>query len=257
MAVDNLEGKKFGLLTVGTLSHKDKYGQLHWNVVCDCGTKKTVAASNLRRKTRSCGCVKNRKTSERMKTHGMSKSAIYRIWKGIHSRCYIKTATGYENYGGRGIKVADEWHTFEQFYKDMGDRPSPRHSIDRIDVNGWYGPKNCKWATRKEQGLNKRTNTLITADGETMCVTEWAQRINVSESAIRSRIKRGWDLKSAALAPPNRHKQLSAKRITANGKTQTVKNWASELGVSPSTIDSRIKNGWAPERAVTTPKIVR
>ncbi len=121
----------------------------------------------------------------------------YRAWVAIRNRCNNKTNYAYKHYGGRGIKVSKEWDSFEQFYIDMGDAPSPKHSIDRIDNNGDYSKVNCRWATPYQQGLNRRTTRNITFNGKTMCIREWEKEMNVGRSTIQTRIQNGWSIKRA------------------------------------------------------------
>jgi hypothetical protein len=111
-----------------------------------------------------------------------SKKTIRGIWNGMINRCYSERNISYSNYGGRGIKVCGLWkNSFEEFYKDMGPRPSPKHSLDRINTYGNYEPGNCRWATSLEQGENRRTNVMITHDGKTQSLTKWARDYGVPE----------------------------------------------------------------------------
>jgi hypothetical protein len=114
----------------------------------------------------------------------------------------MKSHDSYENYGGRGITVCDRWRdSFVAFYEDMGERPSPKHSIDRIDSNGNYEPGNCRWATPKQQMNNRRANRMITIDGETLSLQKWADRSGINRSTIYSRVGHGWPLDKAVSVP--------------------------------------------------------
>lgn len=146
------------------------------------------------------------------KTHGMAGSKTYKIWSGIMSRCYTLSATGFANYGGRGICVCEEWHKFECFIADMGECP-PGNSIDRIDVNGNYEPGNCRWATRKEQNRNQRDLVMLTLNGKTQCMAAWAEELSIPAGTIRSRIRYGWRDERILTTKPRIHKEYSnAKR---------------------------------------------
>lgn len=144
-------GDRFNSLTVvGPVPKKSK--QLRWLCRCDCGEMTEVESYDLRHgKTKSCGC------KQHAGTHGMSGSPEYSIWAGMLQRCNNPYKTEYKYYGGRGIKVCSEWHTFENFYRDMGPRPSVTHSLDRIDCNGDYEPGNVRWATAFEQWQNRES----------------------------------------------------------------------------------------------------
>jgi len=154
----NLTGQKFGLLTVEKLSRIRK-GHAMWLCKCDCGTIKEVQAGNLKSgETKACGCLIN-PTGEnsRLYKHGHSRSPEYDAWHNIKARCYNKDNIAFANYGGRGITMCDRWlESLNSFINDVGKRPSPKHSIDRVDTNRNYEPSNIRWTTREVQARNTR-----------------------------------------------------------------------------------------------------
>lgn len=130
--------------------------------------------------------------------HGKSGTRVYKAWLSVLDRC-DNDRSG--NYGARGISVCDRWRVFEAFYADMGEPPSDGHSLDRIDNDGNYEPSNCRWATRSQQGRNKRSNTLLTQDGQTRPLVEWAEMAGLKESTICHRLKHGWSVERAVTEP--------------------------------------------------------
>jgi hypothetical protein len=147
-------GDRFGRLTVVALTTQ---GKTHAVCRCECGSEKNVQLHNLRSGgTRSCGCLRRDWNARHKTTHGGSKTAEYKVWQGMHKRCSNPRCKSFADYGGRGIQVCDHWNEFPAFIADMGPRPSAKHSLDRIDVNGDYGPRNCRWATPVEQVRNRR-----------------------------------------------------------------------------------------------------
>ncbi len=166
-------------------------------VLCDCGTQKTIRLSHFKNGlTLSCGCLA-REQAQRSKTiHGMSNTPTHQTWRAMLGRCNNPNDEKYARYGGRGIKVCQEWHQFSNFFNDMGSRP-PRMSIDRINNNGDYSAENCRWATATEQSNNTRRNKLITYQGKTQSLSQWSKEIGIPESAIRKRIALGWTAEKA------------------------------------------------------------
>jgi hypothetical protein len=132
-----------------------------WECRCECGQATRVTTSQIcgKRPSRSCGCLTADKTIERNTKHGLAgkdRPPEYEVWRAMRRRCGNARCEDYPNYGGRGISVCERWNDFIIFYADMGSRPTPSYSIDRIDVNGNYEPSNCRWATPKEQRANQR-----------------------------------------------------------------------------------------------------
>jgi hypothetical protein len=136
-----------------------------------------------------------------MKKHGMSESEEYSIWSGIKKRCECRTAKDYPNYGGRGIKVCERWQTFENFFEDMGKRPSKKHSVEREDNQKDYSPENCKWATVIEQANNRRSNNVLTMNGISRTLVEWERVSGIGRSTIKNRLNLGWTVEMALTLP--------------------------------------------------------
>ena len=161
-------GEKFGRWTVlssanNRRTNSGRFALTYWLCRCACGVEKDVrAASLLRGKSKSCGCLRAEMYAA-MTTHGMSRngSAEYRAWQNMVNRCRNPNLPGYKHYGGRGIQVCPRWMKFENFSADMGPKPTPTHSIDRRDVNLGYNMLNCRWATATEQVNNRRKIGLI------------------------------------------------------------------------------------------------
>lgn len=174
---------------------------------CKCGTEKIVLQQNLKiGRSTGCGCEQAAKTSNFHTRHGMSHSPIYRTWSAMKSRCLSPNNTHFKHYGGRGITVCDRWLVFENFLADMGERPTPKSEIDRIDANGHYEPGNVRWSNRRQQNRNRRDTRYITMNGETLALPDWCDRLNLHYPTIEGRIAQyGWD-EVRALTQPVRPK---------------------------------------------------
>lgn len=201
---ENASGIKFGRLTVVNFSRRNEAGAAYVNCICNCGKAKEVKSSCLvGGMTQSCGCFLTESNIARCVTHGKSKSCEFRIWSGMKRRCFFVKDKDYHKYGGRGITVCERWlHSFVNFYQDMGERPEGT-TLDRIDNNGNYCPENCRWATDKTQARNRRTNLLITFNGATKTLAEWAEQYSLNWNTLRSRImERGWSIERALTCRP-------------------------------------------------------
>ncbi len=170
---------------------------------CDCGEEREIRGSALKGgKSTSCGCLRDELVADRSKTHGKVGSPEYNAWRSMIKRCHVPTTSHYHNYGGRGIKVCERWReSFEDFYADMGDRPGPGYSLDRIDNDGDYEPDNCRWATAKQQLRNTRVTHFLTHGGKTMCIADWAKELGTTPVTICARLRYGWPVERVLSEP--------------------------------------------------------
>ena len=193
-------------LTVIGYAGQNRHRQSMWICRCVCGREAVVSRPNLKyagqQRCRTCGRARTTANSKKPKSHGMSLAAEYRTWTRIKVRCLSPKHDHWHNYGGRGITICPEWlNSFEAFFAHVGPRPSPKHSLDRIDNNGNYEPGNVRWATPKEQCRNTRVNQLLTYDGETLPLVEWSERYGLPQQTLRARIKSGWSVAKALNTP--------------------------------------------------------
>ena len=197
----DITGRRYGML-VAVRETQQKKGTSHvWECICDCGNTTYVRKGHLGYgTTKSCGCLKIKKTIERAKKHGKSESKAYAAHANMIQRCENPKSNGYKNYGGRGIKVCKRWHKFELFYKDMGDPPTKNHTLDRINNEADYCPSNCQWATWSQQAKNKRSNNMLTCNGVTKCVTQWSKDLGITTASMYKRLKT-WPLEKALTKP--------------------------------------------------------
>lgn len=187
-----------------------------WFCRCDCGTERSVPeAALIKLESNSCGCYKAEKIAaegvaggKKFSIHGESGlysrvTPEYRNWRAMKTRCLNPKSDSYSYYGAKGIKICARWEKdYTAFLEDMGRRPSPSHSIERLDVNGDYGPDNCVWADKKTQARNRSSNTLFEFQGKVMTLVELAELSPVTGQSIQQRIrKRGWSVEAAVLTP--------------------------------------------------------
>ena len=201
-----MTGRKFSRLTVLSLSHKKQSNRDYfWNTICDCGTLGVVSGSAMRRGlTKSCGClmVDNMKlVASQNITHGLTNTPTYHSWASMIQRCTNKNNEKYKTYGGRGISVCPEWFSFGNFLRDMGEK-SPGSTIHRIDNDKGYNKSNCVWCnSHKTQARLKTSNTIVKWNGESHCLAEWSEIMNIPFTALRMRFHRGWSIKDALTKP--------------------------------------------------------
>jgi hypothetical protein len=188
-------GAVFGRLTIlAFVGYSHTSGSELCRCRCACGREVVVQHRNLMSgNTKACGCVHRK--------HGRNDTPEHRVWRKMRERCSNPNAAGFTNYGGRGIRVCERWAEFANFFADMGERPSPQHTIERIDVNGDYAPENCRWATNAEQQQNRRDNVRLTYGGETHSLTEWARRRGLNAATLYGRLHRGWPVEAILETP--------------------------------------------------------
>lgn len=195
-------GDRFKMLVVlERLGSRNK--KRYWKCLCDCGNVKEVSSAELNYgRVKSCGCLKTQVLGIRSRTHGQSMggkvTSVYNAWRGMIHRCYNPNATRFENHGGRGIKVCDRWlQSFENFFEDMGDKPTSLHSLDRHPNNdGDYELSNCRWATQRQQCANRRNSKYCEYDGKNMIISDWARYLNVNDRTLRDYIERNGIVKA-------------------------------------------------------------
>lgn len=197
-SISYVGGERFGRLVIVEQSSERSGTALKWVCRCDCGATCTVSGHKLRSgHTKSCGCWGRVARSVLHPGHGMTGTPEYEIWLSMRGRCMNPRNKSYADYGGRGIYVDATWSDFTKFIADVGNRPSDKHSLDRINNDGPYSPENCRWATRQEQALNSRRNVWLTFRGRTMTVSQWAQEIGIHQGTISMRLKSGWPVERA------------------------------------------------------------
>jgi hypothetical protein len=218
-SVPEMLDRRFGRWTVIALHSTDAKGNRVWTCRCDCGTLKEVWQTNLYSgMSVSCGCYARERASECNRKYNRPSKQIpeYNVWANLRARCQDRNDKRYACYGGRGISVCERWNTsFQAFLDDMGSRPSPKHSIDRIDNDGNYEPVNCRWATTAEQQSNKQTTHLVRCGDAIGTVTEWARICGMANATLTERLNRGWSTLDAILKPVD-HRRGPRNRRTAS-----------------------------------------
>ncbi len=185
--------------------------------------------------------------------HGRHKTPEYQAWRNMKSRCYNPNAAEFKNYGARGITICQEWLSdFPAFYRDMGDRPSEKHSLERVNNALGYSKDNCVWATDKTQSLNRRTTQMLTWNGKTQCAFDWAAEYHLEHRTFYCRLDRGLGF-PALLEQPKPNLKHHSRYLRHKGLRLTCAEWSRRTGISPFTIYKRLTAGW-PIARVLSPK---
>lgn len=197
---NELAGQRFGRLTVIERAGSTPGGVSKWKCICDCGNIVIASCGNLKNgHTKSCGCLVKEKAKETHQTHGLRKTTLYSVWRGMLARCYDTNDRYYKNYGLRGIVVCEEWRNdFKAFYDwAMAHGYKEGLSIDRKDTNGNYEPDNCRFVTMKVQQNNRTNNRLVTYGGRTKTVAEWADETGIPVKTLYNRLSKGMPIELA------------------------------------------------------------
>jgi len=191
-------GKRFHRLVVLETGHVRGKHHLSVNCKCDCGTIKLIRLNVLEHGQVSCGCHTKERNKLLNTKHGMYYSPIYQVWTNMISRCHSETDPAYQHYGGRGITVCDRWHDVRNFVEDMLPSYKKGLTIDRINNDDGYYKDNCRWATKAQQNLNRRTNIRYTYNGENLTLKELSDKYHVPYLRAYKRVRiRGWDISDA------------------------------------------------------------
>lgn len=239
----NLVGQIFGRLEVISFEKIHNNRQCLWRCKCECGNEIILLGSTLKNGiTKSCGClVRSQK--------GLSNTTTYNVWSTMIARCYNPKNSSFKNYGARGITVCDRWKSsILNFIEDMGMHKKGT-SIDRINNNGNYCKENCKWATCKEQARNTRSNHIIEGFGKKLSLAEWAERLNISQSTIRKRLKKYTNVEDI-LFKGKLSKFGKDAVFSAFGFSMSLGEFSKLKGIKYSTVRSRLINGFSIEEAL-------
>ena len=253
----DLTGHRFDRLIVIALKgvYKSPSGtkRAAWICQCDCSKITVVRTVNLTSGgVKSCGCLRSETSQKIHFKHGLTNSPEYTIWQNMIRRCYDRKNSSFQYYGHRGIKVCDRWHTFVNFLADMRHKLSPDHTIERIDNNGNYEPSNCRWATWREQSINKRNTITITFNDQTKTLVEWSHSTGIYYKVLQARLDRyKWSVERAFTEKSGKYRKNNIW-VVYNGQRKTLSEWTKETGIRRGLIYHRLKiYKWAVERALT------
>lgn len=205
----NIQGQRFGMLTVKGDSGQRQCGSVMWLCVCDCGNEVLVNSYNLRKgRKKSCGCYRGTGNLK----HGMSKTRLYRIWESMITRCTNKANVSYKLYGAKGVTICDEWRKFQPFAEwSLSHGYDDTLTIDRIDNSKGYEPSNCRWVDLSDQANNRSCTLYFEKDGQRKPLAKWCKELGVDYRLVYNRVhKMGWSFERAISEPV--HKEHRTKQ---------------------------------------------
>ncbi len=264
-------GDVFGFITLtGKSSFKQEKGGRRFYVEgrCECGDVKDYLLKYLKYgNTKSCGCKRRENSAKAVMTHGLSNHPLYAVYQDMKTRCYSPAHIGYENYGGRGICICEEWlddiFSFRAWAMSNGYEKGLQ--IDRIDNDGNYCPENCRFVTKDENNVNTRRNVYIECWGERKTITDWSKDVRcvVNFSTLNGRRKiMKWDFEKAMTTPKHAEtksiiREKQGRFITAWGESKTTMDWVEDerCKIGKSGLKIRLQKGWSAEDAISTPPL--
>lgn len=252
----DLTGCRFGRWTVLERDLNNKHDTA-WICRCDCGTERSVRAICLiNNRSKSCGCLRNEINAQKYYKHGGIHDRLYHIWSSMKQRCYNPNSRNYNDYGGKGITICEEWlNSYDSFKKWAFENGYDSNAeqfectIDRIDFNKGYSPDNCRWVSAQIQNNNKRNVISYEYNGETHTLYEWSVLLNFNCDRARRRLYDGWTFEDAI----TKDHQRIAKTYTYNGESHTVGEWAEILNTTDKSIYTRLEKGWSIDRVFSQP----
>ena len=206
--VNDLTGRTFGRLKVLKRDKQDKYYNIFWLCECQCGVKSNTGFRFKSGATQSCGCLNRELSGKRIgnlsRTHGYAnKERLYEIWKNMKYRCYNENDNRFKHYGGKGVKVCNEWKDDYLSFRNwsMTSGYNDNLSIDRINNDGDYKPSNCRWVDNKTQANNQSRNRILTYKGKSKTMSEWADYLGLTYGAMNHRVQRNWSMERIVNTP--------------------------------------------------------
>lgn len=261
--MDEMIGKKFGRWTVIEVLPRERGAKrmkpLKYKCLCDCGNTGEVNKTCLvTGRSLSCGCYVRQKCSETMTTHGLSRTPLYALWSSIKRRVANPNTKSFVRYGARGIVLCDEWaNDFQSFYDyvngTLGPKPTPQHSLDRIENEGNYEPGNIQWATSEAQSSNRSSNIVVVYQGISDTLTRHCKRLGLNPKAVNLRVsRRGWTPEQALSTPTDGRRHERPKQSQYQ-PTMSLADQCAARGRNYSTVKGRILMGWSTEEALSAP----